>query len=299
MNSQLEHALVDYLVDRERSRYTIAGYLTDLRLFSRWFEQNNGEGLAVDNLTKIDCRLYKQYLQEQKASPATINRRLACLRTLGTALKASGHVNVNPVGPLRGVAQQKTAPKWLDRRQQAALIREVELFVVVARTEAARRQAIRDRAAVLLMLNTGLRVSEICALELGDLDLGERKGALVVRSGKGCKSRTVPINKTARSALKAWLELREGSGQKVFTGKRGDELTENGLQRRLSEIVRRANIEATCHSLRHTFAKNLIDAKISIEKVAALLGHSDLNTTRIYTIPSQNDLMQAVGALDY
>jgi integrase/recombinase XerC len=83
----------------------------------------------------------------------------------------------------------------------------------------------------------------------------------------------------------------------LFIGKRGA-LQPNAIQRSLAEYGRRAQVELTPHTLRHTFGKNLIDAQVSIEKVAALLGHSNLNTTRLYTLPSQADLDQGVTAID-
>lgn len=294
----LSDRFADYLEKQDRSRMTIRGYLGDLSCFARWFEQANGEELRADNITPTDVRLYREHLLSEKARPSTINRRLAVLRAFGRFLQDEGLVNYNIVGFVRGLKEQKAAPKWLDRREQAALTRELERTLAGAKTEPARRLAIRDRAAVVLMLNTGLRASEICDLDLQDVEISERKGQIRVRSGKGDKERLIPLNRTARAALKDWLEIRpEGPGG-VWIGKRGEELAVNGLQVRLIKLARRTGIEATCHRLRHSFAKNLIDSGISLEKVSALLGHERITTTLIYVVPSQQDLEAAVGALD-
>lgn len=299
MTTAISASFQNYLIGKDRSPNTIRCYLQDLSLFARWFEQSNGEQLDMRNLTTTDARLYRQYLQDRvRSKPATINRRLAMLRSFGEAMKSQGFMPTNPVGEVRGITSQELGPKWLDRRQQMSLCRQLERETGSARSEAGQRQAIRDRAAICLLLNTGLRIGELCDLELGDLELSERKGMVQVREGKGQKARKVPLNRTARASLRAWLERRPEGGGKVFKGKRGEDLTSHGLRRRLEDIGRRAGLEATPHHLRHTFAKNLVEAGVSLEKVAMLLGHSNLNTTRIYTVPSQNDLAEAVERLD-
>lgn len=289
-----------FLLDEGRSQCTIDGYIRDVRLFARWFKDANGEALSPDKLTPIDVRLYRSYLQKEGAEAATINRRLCALRAYGSMLVAAGLVVDNPAEVVKGVKKQKLAAKWLDKRQQAALIRQVERQALGARTEPARRQALRDRAGMLLLLNAGLRVGELCDLELDDLEVKPRSGEVRVRNGKGRKARRIPLNNTARTALKDWLEMRpEWDSKRLLTGKRGDDLTANGFQRRVRGLGEQAGVEVTPHILRHTFAKNLVDAGISLEKVAALLGHENLNTTWIYTIPGERDLQEAVNSLDF
>ncbi len=290
----------DHLRQAGRADRTVRGYLRDLRLFARWIEQTTGEPLSPARLTPTDVRLYRQHLLAvEKAAPATVNRRLAAIRAYARWARETGRTEINAANGVRGVAEQQTAPRWLSRTEQAALLREAERDLAAARTEAARRQALRDRAILVLLLHTGLRVGELCALELSDLEISERKGSLRVRAGKGEKARTVPLNRTARAALREWLEVRpEAETPLLFVGKRGDGLTPSAVQRRLAALGRRAGVEATPHTLRHTFAKNLVDAGVTLEKVAALLGHASLNTTRIYTTPSQADLDRAVRALE-
>ncbi|MBU2611621.1 MAG: tyrosine-type recombinase/integrase [Chloroflexi bacterium] len=123
---------------------------------------------------------------------------------------------------------------------------------------------------VILFLNTGLRVSELCSLELGNITISERKGEIRVM-GKGEKARAVPLNNAARSVLGEWLNLRPEGCQQAFVGKKGEPMTPSGVHRRLSELGRRAGVDLSAHILRHTFAKNLVDAGVTLEKAVSVL----------------------------
>jgi len=279
-----------YLQQQDRAEKTIQGYLCDLESFARWFQQSNGEKLTDKNLTPTDAREYRQWLVGRDAAPSTINRHLATLRVFA---QWSGI----PI-EVKGVEEQSLAPRWLDKKEQAALVRETEKVINAAQTEAAKIQGLRDRAVVLLLLNSGLRISELCDLSINDVELSDRKGKLIVRQGKGSKKREVPLNGPAREALKNWMKVR-AKGDAIFEGKRGDRLSPSGAYRRLAELARRADIKGVSpHTLRHSFGKNLIDAGVGLERVAALLGHSNLNTTRIYTTPGARDLEKAVEQLE-
>src|SRR5574338_452102 len=168
-----------HLVSLGRSDRTVAGYLIDIKTFASWFEQTNGYTLAPENLTPTDVREYRQFLLNvQKAKASTINRQLAVLRAYGLWAKNSGSVLYNPVDGIKSIAQQKHAPKWLDRREQAALQREAERRIQAAKTEPTKHQAIRDHCILIVLLNTGLRVSELINLELSDITITDRKGEL-------------------------------------------------------------------------------------------------------------------------
>lgn len=285
-------SFASHLRSRDRAERTVQGYLDDLRAFVRWYEQSNGETFLPGHLTPTDVREYRQWLVSRQAAPASVNRRLA-------ALRAYVHWLRGETLDVRGLEAQKLAPRWLDRREQSALLRESERALNAASTDAARTQALRDRAILLLLLNSGLRISELCALRLSDVELAERKGKVIVRAGKGAKQREIPLNQPARQALRAWLEVRPATDEALFLGKRGEALTPAGVHRRLADLARRAGVEdLSPHTLRHTFAKNLIDAGVGLERVAALLGHANLNTTRIYVAPGERDLERAVENLE-
>jgi integrase/recombinase XerC len=155
----------------------------------------------------------------------------------------------------------------------------------------------RDLSIVKLMLNTGLRVHELCGLLWSDVTMTERKGVLVVRSGKGRKRREVPLNLDARNALEAaGFRLCAGQRVPVYYGQRGP-LTPRGVQSMMERYASGINAEITPHALRHTFCKNLVNAGVGLEKVAALAGHENMQTTRRYCEPSMKDLEGAVALI--
>ncbi len=286
-----------YLRDGDRSERTVAGYLHDLSLFAIWFQQSNGEPLSPRSLTPSDVREYRQYMLLQHFKPATINRHLAAIRAYGEWCRDSGQAASNPVNGVRGVDQVALAPKWLDKKSRAALERELEKRVQNARTDTARFLSQRNQAVIVLLLNTGLRVSELAALEMDDVNITERKGDLNVRYGKGGKAREVPLNATARAILKAWLAIRPAVSSNLFTTADGP-LSARSVQILLQDLGKAIGVEVTPHALRHTFAKTLVDGGISLDRVAALLGHTNLNTTKVYTTPGRDDLRKTVEILD-
>ncbi len=290
-----------WLRSQDRSGHTIRSYLSDLRQFAAWFEQSNGEACTPSLVTAVDVREYRQHLHlVRRLKAATVNRKLASITAwLDWALERGLLAEGNPARRVRGVGSATATVQWLSRREEGRLLRALERSVHAARTGAARRRALRNRALVVLILNTGLRAEEALSLRLDDLRLNERSGQALVRSGKGRKQRTVPLNKEARSALRAWLEVRPSGTDFVFTSQKGNRWASSSARRGMQEIARMAGVEAHLHTLRHTFAKRLVDAGVSLEKAAALLGHASLDTTRIYTTPSPGDLASAVEKLEY
>lgn len=279
-----------YLSDVGKSDRTISAYLSDLQQFAAWFFESRGQDLAPELMTSVDVREYKNALTTGHASPATINRRLAALRSFGDYCVIACHIDYNPLGQLVGISQQKSAPHWLEADEQNAIARELERARLASRSASTRWATERDQVIYTVLINTGLRVSELCDLVWSDIQINDRSGKVTVRAGKGSKSRTIPLNLAARKALKTW---RMGSNlEQVFP------VTPRGIQKRLAEIGRRAKVDLTPHRLRHTFGKSLVDAGVSLDKVAAILGHDRLETTAIYTRPSERDLEKAVKLLD-
>ncbi len=177
-----------------------------------------------------------------------------------------------------------TAPRWLTKSEQHLLRRLVE-----------QTQKPRDIAIVTLLLNTGLRIHELCALTWNDIDLSERKGLLTVHSGKGGKYRQIPLNKDVRLTLLKYQAQQQTNGNvPIFIGQRGA-LTIRGVQLLLKRLLHNTVLKnVSAHQLRHTFCKNLINADVGLEKVAMLAGHESLDTTKLYCKPSMLDLNEAV-----
>ena len=295
----------EYLLENDKAALTVKGYLSDLRCFVRWFEQTNGEAFTLRAVTPTDVREYRQFLLVVETHKAnTVNRRLASLATLMKWAKESGQIEHDPTGNVHAVPQTNPGPRYLDKKEQYALQRAIEKDMQLARMRYPKRWVSRQRdsAMVVFLLHTGLRLSEALTLQLGDVQLAERKGQVLVRQGKGGRVRTVPLNVQARKALQEWLAVRPGNGSHVWVqveGEPSDGLSNRSVQRVLVRIGQDAGLEhLTPHVLRHTFAKNLVDSGVGLEKVAALLGHSNLNTTRIYVTPNQKDLEQAVERLE-
>ena len=273
-------------------------------MFAQWFEKQSLEPLTPIKLTNEAVRGYKQYLLEQAAKPKTVNRRLAALAAYAHWLDQAGYVknSRNPVQGVKAVKETELAPKWLDKKQRAALLRAVDKEVEDAtrRYPRLRLMVIRDAAIVRLILFTGLRVGEIVQLRLSDVTLDDRKGSVVVREGKGTKRREIPLNSRIRKALLDYLRVRpDVEGEDLFLGQRDEGIQSKTIQRAILRFAGEAGIEnVTPHVLRHLFAKALIDSGVTLEMVATLLGHSNLNTTRIYTTPGERDLEEAVKTLE-
>lgn len=267
--------------------HTVRAYMQDLTSFITWFEPTTGEAFDPQAVTALDVRAYRDSLLEEQARPATINRRLAALGTFFYWAQAKGFIRgENPTATVPGIEEPKAVPRWLSRQEQQALLQKAK-----------ERGKPRDFAVISLLLNTGLRLSEICNLQLQDIvQLCEGKGSIRVGEGQGEKERIIPLNTAARQALLAYLDSRPAAHHcYVFIGQRGEPLQQGGVQRLVGEYARRADLEkCTPYTLRHSFAKNLVDTGVPLDRVAALLGHENLNTVQIYTTPSAHDLVEAV-----
>ena len=277
-----------YLRSKDRAEKTVGDYLTDLRLFTEWFTQTRDEPFKPKSVTPTDLREYRSHLLNiKRQAPATINRRLVTLRIFCRWAVQEDLIPSDPTSGIKSVQQVQKAPRWIDRKEQYALRRAAE-----------KDGDARNLAVILLLLNTGLRVSEVAGLKLDDLTLSERKGEVLVR-GKGTKVRTVPLNADVRRALRDYLSKRpKAQHDALFVNQKGEPLGRLGIEYQVATLGRLAGLErVTPHMLRHTFAKNLVDESVSLDQVATLMGHRSLTTTARYTQPSQQDLARAVEKL--
>src|SRR5436190_16806080 len=289
---------VDQLVDRflqdlerqETSPQTRHAYRLDLLHFAAWFARTVGETFSPEVVTPTDVREYRGFLLNvEKRQPATVNRRLAALRRFFQWATATGLAKELPTENVKGVASAPRAPHWLEKRDVDRLIRMVE-----------RHGNTRDLAIVLTLRHTGIRVSELSNLTVGDVETSERKGSLTVRSGKGGKFRVLPLNFDARKAIIAYCDVRPTvSADQLFIGQRGQGISSRAVELLVTKYGRLAGLEdVTPHTLRHSFGKHALDAGADLVSVSALLGHERLETTAIYTTPSQRDLEKVVEKLE-
>ena len=271
----------DYLRERDRGEKTRAAYIGDLKRFIDWFEGSSGHLFGPAAVTTLDLAEYRGWLQRSGKKPASVNRALAAIRAFFDYARDAGLVEASPAVKLRRVGEEPRAPRSLDRRQQQALARAVQKY-----------GSLRDQAVITLLLHTGLRVSELAGLKPEDVRREGSVWVLVVRAGKGNKRREVPLNDTAKGIMERLLKETTGD---LFASRKHGPLSVRAVQRMLNKYARIAGLEnVTPHVLRHTFAKNLIDMGESIDRVAALLGHANLNTTARYTRPTLGDLEKAV-----
>ena len=275
-----------HLVATGKSSHTIKAYGHDVRLFAEWFSQTNSKSLSPEGITPIDVRQYRSYLLTVKNyKPATVNRKLASLSAFCEWAREIDLIPANPTQGISLVEEVRAAPKWLDKKQQYALLRAVQ--------EKGKK---RDIALITLMINTGLRISEVSNLTVKDLKISPHKGAVTVRAGKGEKFRKVPLNVDARKAILEYLEHQPAEDRgRLFRGQRGKPLQPPGIYYLIKRYAYNAHLEdVTPHTLRHTLGKNLVDAGVPLDRVAQLLGHESVDTTRIYTTPSEQDLQREV-----
>jgi len=234
---------------------TVAGYLKDVGQFLRW----QGLGDDFPALHELELIAYRQYLIGQRnLRPATVNRRLEALRRLSRWAQAEGRLRTDIAGTVK--------PVRTDRKRQPVGLTAAEVHGLLrAAGTSGHGHARRDYALVQLLVQTGLRVGEVSALRLADIELRERTGRVRVRDGKGHKEREVPLNATARRALRWYLDQRPAAGSEsaLFLSGRNAPLPIRSIQAIIGRLARRARIErvpASAHTLRHTFALNFLRA---------------------------------------
>lgn len=305
--------------DQDRGDLTVTAYLTDVQNFAIWLKQSYGHEYNVERVTPTDIKDYRTWLQTvQKQKSSSINRRLAALRTFFNWATLSNRVGRNPLNGIKPLRQQEAPPRWLDPQAEHKLQQALELHAPAVSAETPlrpfERLLYRDVAMLMLMWKAGLRVSEVAALDIGDLKIqSSKRGTVEVRLGKGRKTRTVPLNADVIAAFNTWLKIRPETNHPALWLSRSDiRITVRAVQGIVEQIGHEAAalIKArssddrviadalnalTPHVLRHTCGKRMLDAGAQLTEVAAILGHEDLNTTRRYTQPGEEDLHRAVG----
>ncbi|MDX1569508.1 MAG: tyrosine recombinase XerC [Xanthomonadales bacterium] len=266
---------LSYLADERRlSPRTCEAYRRDLEQLATRLEawELDWPSLGPDQLRGEVARLHRQGL-----SGRSIQRRLAAIRSFYRYLRREGLVEANPARGIRAPKSARKLPAVLDPDEIRRLI-EIPVDTPIA---------VRDRAMLELFYSSGLRLSELTDLCWPDLDLEQRR---VQVTGKGSKSRWVPVGRPACRALAAWKEQQPSWGgaledERVFTSRRGTGLTPRAVQQRIKHWARRQGLwkKVHPHLLRHSFASHLLESSGHLRAIQELLGHADLNTTQIYT----------------
>lgn len=296
MHDTFNSFLSDLKVMGKQSK-TISTYESVLRQFAHWMEETTGKAFHPEDVTPIDAAEYRRYLLE-RFKPATINKIFITLKSYFKWLIQKGAIAESPVAFIRAVKQGRRAPRWLDRKEQLALIRQVQ--------KGTKPGDKRDLAIIQLLLHTGLRLEELCHLRLEDIEISDRKGKVIVRQGKRLKWREVPLNKDVRDALTQYLEVRDSESPWFFISTRSEQMTPRSVQFIVKKYPKAANLEhCSPHTFRHTFCHELAVRGISLDVIATLAGHMtadgrpNVATTAIYTTPGEQDLRRAVDRLSW
>jgi integrase/recombinase XerD len=268
-------------LERGLSTNTLGAYRSDLLQFGEFMSRR---GESVLNAAHGDLAAFLSELATGAAgrapvSPATLQRKVACLRSFYRYLRREELIGHDPTADLRGPRKTQRLPKVLSRDEVAALLRQ---------PKGTEPKALRDRAMLELMYACGLRASETISLKLTDIDLQE---ALLRTRGKGSKERLVPIGRDAVKAVSAYLQhgrpllVSDHQRPQLFVNSRGGALTRQGLYKVIQGHAHGAGLQdkMSPHTLRHTFATHLLAGGCDLRSLQEMLGHADLATTQIYT----------------
>jgi site-specific recombinase XerD len=276
------------------SKRTAEAYRAQGGAYLRWLagSEHAAEALSVEAVRDWAVRDYKRAMKRRRLKPTTVNQALAAIDALYRSLNL-GRPDV------RREALAQVAPRALAEDAQRRFLRSVE-----------RCPSVRDRAIATLFLYTGLRLSELAALDVDDVAVSPRRGRLRVPLGKGDAYREVPLNSACRAVVDDWAAARtkqlEALAEKdqaraatdaLWLARGGGRLTSRAIDLVVRRLAADAGVEVSAHVLRHTWVTNLIRSGADVVLVAELAGHRRLDTTRRYSLPSQADRDAAVEAV--
>lgn len=294
----LRELTIDFLayleLERGLSRNTLEAYASDLAQYGDFLNRQGVDALRVSapELAEFVTELATGALAtddrpaRKPAAPATLQRKIACLRSFYRHLRREGILEADPTGDLRAPRSRERLPKVLSRD---------EVNMLLAQPRGDGPGPLRDRALLETMYACGLRASEAIGLELSHLDA--EAGILLAR-GKGAKERIVPVGSAALGALGAYLArarpqlVGNADEDHIFVNLRGGALSRQGLYKIVQGHARSAGLDARMspHTLRHTFATHLLAGGCDLRSLQEMLGHADIGTTQVYTHLSSDRL---------
>jgi integrase/recombinase XerD len=283
--SRLTDLLLDFLayleLERGLSRNTLEAYRSDLQQYGEFLARRHLDPLDVKppDLAAFVSELADGREGRPAVAPATLQRKIACLRSFYRHLRRDGILDRDPTSELRAPRSRARLPKVLSRDEVGRLLQQ---------PRGSSPGAIRDRALLETMYACGLRASEAIGLELSEVDL--EAGILRTR-GKGSKERIVPIGTKAIESLCEYLEkarprlVGNRDETRLFVNLRGGGLSRQGLYKIVQGHARNAGLERRMspHTLRHTFATHLLAGGCDLRSLQEMLGHADIGTTQVYT----------------
>lgn len=259
-------------VEKGLARHTLESYHRDLERLRTWSTAN---GNQVSELTRADLRKWIASLSREGLAPTSVSRAVSATRGFFKFLMLDGHIKSHPAEDLDTPQRFSYLPKFLT---------EEEINRLLAAPDVSTAEGIRDRAVLEIMYATGLRVSELVDLKNNDVDM---LAGLVVCHGKGNKERRVPLGKSAIHWLQQYAAVKAGYGKQSAPNlflNRGRPFTRHFAWSMIRRHAEKAGIkDVSPHTLRHSFATHLLQHGADSRSVQALLGHSDISTTQIYT----------------
>jgi len=265
------------------SPHTLAAYRRDLEQLAEFVASESGRAAGVGDVDHLLLRRYLALLGK-RAKKSSVGRKLAAIRSFFRFLVRQGVVAKNPAELIATPRKENRLPFHLDIDQVTTLVEA---------PQDDDKHALRDRAILEMLYSSGLRVSELTGLAIGDLDLS---GGMVRVLGKGGKERIVPVGSRALEAIRKYLEGRgdlAGAGA-LFLNTRGQRINRRSVARIVDEHVLRiaAFKRISPHILRHTFATHMLEGGADLRAIQELLGHASLSTTQKYTHVSIDRLME-------
>ena len=273
----LIQAYENYLTKVKQASYnTIASYMRDIRQFAQWLRTS--ENVDVIDASQLNIRDFLSHLENEGRTGATISRSLASLKNFYAYVVSSGFLEKTPVTDIRINRGEKKLPQILTGR-------EIELLL--AQPACVDPKGFRDKAMLEIMYATGMRVSELIALNLTDVNLEQG----IVKCTGASKTRIIPLYPAALKALSVYLrDIRAGmvastDEQALFVNIGGVRMSRQGFWKILKHYQSAAHIEKeiTPHTLRHSFAVHLLENGADLASLQDLMGHSDISSTQLYT----------------
>jgi len=279
LSDWIERFSAHLLKERRLSPHTASAYRLDLHALAQFCERR--KLAAWDTVDGVQIRAFAAGEHAGGLSPRSVQRRLSAARSFFSYLQREGASERNPAQEVRAPRMKKHLPMTLDTDQMARLL----AFRVDDRLST------RDKAIMELFYSSGLRLGELVALNVAEIDLADRTVRVL---GKGGKTRIVPVGRYALGALRAWLALRTASTaarraaaepKALFLSRGGRRLSARAVQRRVELWARRQGISMHVHPhiFRHSFATHLLESSADLRGVQELLGHADISTTQVYT----------------
>jgi integrase/recombinase XerD len=274
MSRDLIREYISYLrVEKGLAKNSLSAYENDLTKLKAWCEKN---GYEIENLTRQDLREWMIDLGRTKLLDNSKRRIVSALRGFYKFLMIDGHIKINPAENLDLPQKGLYLPKFLN---------QAEMDQLLAMPDVSTETGVRDRALLELMYACGLRVSEAVNAKLGDIDI---EGGILTTTGKGSKTRRVPVGTSAVEWVKSYLSIRRKKEnieiQNLFVTPAGMAMNRGSIFELVREYGRKAGLQdISPHTLRHSFATHLVQNRADIRSVQQMLGHADISTTQIYT----------------